>query len=199
MDEGLFERLREVRGEVAREIAKPAYIVFNDASLKDMARRRPTADDGLSLCVGVGPKKLEDFGERFLKEIGAFCTEHGLTVDVTPDGSAPAGGGMFGAGRAVSRNAVAAFPLFRDGMTVEDAARELRIAESTAAGYLKDYILETKHDDPTTWIDPAVARRAREAFEACGLQRLKPAFEHLDGAVSYEDLKIVAACMAANR
>ena len=199
VDEGLFERLREVRGEVAKEIAKPAYIVFNDASLKDMARRRPTTADGLSLCVGVGPKKLEDFGERFLEEIGDHSTEHGLTVDVDPDGagSGSSGGGMFGGGRAVSRTAIAAFPLFRDGMNAEDAARELRVTESTAAGYLRQYILETKQDDPTVWVDPAVARKAREAFEACGLRRLKPAFEHLDGAVSYEDLKIVAACMAA--
>ncbi|NNJ27239.1 DNA helicase RecQ [Alienimonas chondri] len=200
VDEHLFERLREVRGEVAKEIAKPAYIVFNDASLKDMARRRPTDEDGLSMCVGVGPKKLEDFGERFLKEIGTFCTEHGLTTDVTPEGASAAAttGSMFGGTRAVSRNAIAAFPLFRDGMGVEDAARELRVTDSTAAGYLKQYILETKHDDPTTWVDPAAARKAREAFEACGLQRLKPAFEHLDGTVSYDDLKIVAACMASN-
>ena len=201
VDERLFEQLRGVRGEVAREIGKPAYIVFNDVSLKDMARRRPTTEEGLSLCVGVGPKKLEDFGERFLKEIGTFCTEHGLTVDVTPEGATPAEttGSMFGGGRSVSRSAIAAFPLFRDGGDVESVARELRVAESTAAGYLKAYILETKQDDPTRWLDPAVARQAREAFEACGLQRLKPAFEHLDGAVSYEDLKIVAACMAVGQ
>ena len=200
VDEGLFERLREVRGEVAREISKPAYIVFNDQSLKDMARRRPSTPDGLTLCVGVGPKKLDDFGERFLTEISAHCDEHGLTRDVTPDGEAPGagtGGSMFGGGRKVSQNALNAFPLFRDGLHPRDVALELRITEGTAANYLRDYILETKHDDPTAWVDAGDARRAREAFEACGLRRLKPAFEHLDGAVPYEDLKIVAACMAA--
>ncbi|QDT14325.1 DNA helicase RecQ [Alienimonas californiensis] len=202
VDEELFEHLRGVRGEVAREIGKPAYIVFNDASLKDMARRRPTTEEGLSHCVGVGPKKLEDFGERFLEEIGAHCAEHGLTVDVEGGGASgggASGGSMFGGSRSISRNAAAAFPLFRDGLGVADAARELRVTESTAAGYLRDYILETKHDDPTTWVEPAAARQAREAFEACGLHRLKPAFEHLDGAVSYDDLKIVAACMAAGQ
>ena len=200
VDEMLFEHLRGVRGEVARDLGKPAYIVFNDQSLKDMARRRPSSDEGLTLCVGVGPKKLEDFGERFLREIGEHCDEHGLSRDVTPPGESPGagtGGSMFGAGRTVNRNAVAAFPLFRDGHDVDSVARELRVTESTAAGYLRDYILETRHDDPTTWVDAATARKAREAFEACGLRRLKPAFEHLDGAVSYEDLKIVAACMAA--
>ncbi|MFH5804505.1 DNA helicase RecQ [Alienimonas sp. DA493] len=203
VDEELFEHLRGVRGEVAREIGKPAYIVFNDASLKDMARRRPTTEEGLSHCVGVGPKKLEDFGERFLEEINAHCSEHGLTVDVEVGAAGGTGGGsggsMFGGGRSISRNAAAAFPLFRDGLGVEDAARELGVTDRTAVGYLRDYILETKHDDPTTWVAPAVARQAREAFEACGLQRLKPAFEHLDGAVSYDDLKIVAACMAAGQ
>ena len=196
VDESLFEHLRGVRGEVAREIGKPAYIVFNDQSLKDMARRRPTSEEGLGLCVGVGPKKLEDFGERFLKEIGTFCSEHGLTVDVTPANDPPAGG-MFGGGRSVNRNAVAAFPLFRDGHDVDSVARELRVATGTAAGYLRDYILETKQEDPTAWVDAATARKAREAFEQCGLKRLKPAFEFLDGAVSYDDLRVVAACMAA--
>ena len=204
VDEELFEHLRGVRGEVAREISKPAYIVFNDLSLRDMARRRPSTPEGLSLCVGVGPKKLEDFGERFLEEIGAHCDEHGLTRDVTPPGESPGAGtggagGMFGGGRKLSQNAVAAFPLFRDGLSPADAARELRVTEGTAANYLREYILETGHDDPTVWVDPGDARRAREAFEACGLRRLKPAFEHLDGAVSYEDLKIVAACMAAGQ
>ncbi|MEM9702738.1 MAG: helix-turn-helix domain-containing protein, partial [Planctomycetota bacterium] len=111
----------------------------------------------------------------------------------------PPSGSMFDGQRGVSRNAIAAFPLFREGMAVEDAARELRIADSTAASYLKEYILETKHEDPTVWVDPGAARKAREAFEACGLRRLKPAFEHLDGAVSYDDLRIVAACMAAGQ
>ena len=199
VDEGLFEHLRGVRGEIARELGKPAYIVFNDQSLKDMARRRPTNDETLGRCVGVGPKKLEDFGERFLKEIGAHCDEHGLTRDVTPDGAddQPAvSSAVFGSGQSVSRGALAAFPLFRDGHDADSVARETGVTAGTARGYLTAYIRETGSDDPTLWLDAETARKAREAFEQCGLKRLKPAFEHLDGAVSYDDLRIVAACMA---
>ena len=201
VDEGLFEHLRSVRSDVARDIEKPAYIVFNDQSLKDMARRRPSSPEGLALCVGVGPKKLEDFGDRFLGEIGAHCDEHGLTRDVTPPGEPPAAAAVspsLSGTRKVSRNAEAAFPLFERGLAPADVAVELRVAESTAANYLRDYILHSGHDDPTTWVDPGDARKAREAFEACGLRRLKPAFDHLDGAVDYDALRIVAACMAAS-
>ena len=70
VDRGLFERLRAVRLEIARERRVPPYVIFHDTTLRDMARRRPASLAELRQVYGVGLRKAEDLGERFLAEIG---------------------------------------------------------------------------------------------------------------------------------
>ncbi|MEM7628967.1 MAG: ATP-dependent DNA helicase RecQ [Planctomycetota bacterium] len=61
-----FERLRALRKSIADENGVPPYVVFNDATLRDMARRRPADGEAMLEVKGVGRKKLELFGEAFL-------------------------------------------------------------------------------------------------------------------------------------
>ena len=62
-----FTDLRAWRAEVAREHNLPAYIVFNDATLADMARTAPQTMDDLAGISGVGVKKLQAYGEQLLR------------------------------------------------------------------------------------------------------------------------------------
>ena len=71
VDRDLFERLRELRRELADEKSVPAYVVFGDASLRDMARQRPAAPAEFLEVHGVGQKKAADYGEVFLAAIGS--------------------------------------------------------------------------------------------------------------------------------
>ncbi len=73
VDRDLFEHLRSLRQEIARDRAVPAYVVFSDRTLRDMARVKPTDELTLRSVHGVGEKKLADFGARFLEAIGDFC------------------------------------------------------------------------------------------------------------------------------
>src|SRR5262249_37299469 len=68
-DEALFEKLRALRRELADERKVPAYIVFGDATLRQMARECPTSDDQLSHISGVGDKKRIEFGQKFINVI----------------------------------------------------------------------------------------------------------------------------------
>ena len=72
VDHGLFEHLRGVRRELADERGVPAFVIFSDASLRDMARRKPDSPDAFLEVHGVGEAKLEQFAARFLAEIRAF-------------------------------------------------------------------------------------------------------------------------------
>jgi ATP-dependent DNA helicase RecQ len=65
-DEDLFQRLRALRRELADERGVPAYVVFSDATLRDMARARPADQAALLAVPGVGAIKLERYGEAFL-------------------------------------------------------------------------------------------------------------------------------------
>jgi ATP-dependent DNA helicase RecQ len=62
----LFERLRQLRKALADSRNVPAYVVFSDATLLEMARRRPTSEEDLLAVSGVGPKKLATYGAIFL-------------------------------------------------------------------------------------------------------------------------------------
>lgn len=68
-DEGLFEKLRQLRRRIADERGVPPYIVFSDVSLRQMARYYPTDASAFSDINGVGNKKLDEFGQVFMNEI----------------------------------------------------------------------------------------------------------------------------------
>ena len=72
-EERLFAHLRTVRKELADRQGVPAYIVFGDATLREMATRRPGTDDELLAVNGVGETKLKRYGEAFLEAIRAFA------------------------------------------------------------------------------------------------------------------------------
>jgi ATP-dependent DNA helicase RecQ len=65
-DEALWQRLRALRLEIAREQAVPPYVIFHDATLLAMVRDRPLDLDALAAIPGVGASKLRRYGERFL-------------------------------------------------------------------------------------------------------------------------------------
>ncbi len=81
VDRGLFERLRALRRELADERGVPAYIVFGDAALRDMARLRPASIDQFLQVKGVGEKKLADYGQTFVDAITDYCREHDTSMD----------------------------------------------------------------------------------------------------------------------
>ncbi len=81
VDRGLFEALRALRRELADERGVPAYVLFNDATLRDMARLRPGSRDAFLNVRGIGERKLADLGDRFLEEISSYCRVNRLPLD----------------------------------------------------------------------------------------------------------------------
>ncbi|WP_331776079.1 DNA helicase RecQ [Sulfurospirillum sp. 1612] len=71
-----FEALRALRTKIAKEINLPAYVVFSDATLKEMAQKLPHDSDALLQINGVGPSKLEKYGTQFLQKIQEIRTHH---------------------------------------------------------------------------------------------------------------------------
>ena len=69
VDRDLFERLRAVRLEIARSRGVPPYVIFHDATLREMARTRPASLDALLEVKGVGARKADDLGGVFLDAI----------------------------------------------------------------------------------------------------------------------------------
>jgi len=81
VDPGLFESLRLLRREIARERSVPAYVLFSDATLRDMARLRPGSPAALLRVRGVGERKVADLGKRFIEAIASYCRDNRLPLD----------------------------------------------------------------------------------------------------------------------
>ncbi len=70
-----------LRTSLASERHVPAYIIFGDAALRDMARRRPSTLECFLNVRGVGETKCEQYGRVMVEKIRAYCLEHALDLD----------------------------------------------------------------------------------------------------------------------
>ncbi len=197
VDRELFEELRKLRTSKANEMGLPPYLVFGDAALRDMARRRPSTPEGFLKVSGVGKKKCDDFGDEFTAVIRAHCEAKGLKMDVTPSmtpspvkstPSAKKAGGP-------SAGALTAFPMFREGLSVADVSSRMARAESTVQGYLNQFLEGEKITDPSPWVHLPLVERIEKAIAIVGGEgALRPIFEQLDGSVSYDAIHVVVRC-----
>jgi len=207
VDRQLFESLRELRREFATEQGVPAYIVFGDATLRDLARRRPSTTESLLQVNGIGQKKCDDYGQQFLEHILDYCHETGVeqdctaapTPDSTPDSTPapiPDPTSVERPRSGLTASAVSSFPHFKAGTSIAETALKMARAESTIHGYLGQFIKHEQITDPSPWVDFATVERIRTALDTVEGDRLKPIFDHLGGEVSYDQIRIVASCLA---
>ncbi|WP_318036637.1 DNA helicase RecQ [Dethiobacter alkaliphilus] len=75
-DDNLFAQLRSLRKEIADRENIPPYVVFSDATLREMSERRPADSQSLLRINGVGEKKLEKYGAHFIDAINAYLQEN---------------------------------------------------------------------------------------------------------------------------
>lgn len=87
----LFEELRKVRLEIAREETLPPYIIFNDKTLIDMCVKLPADENDLLKVSGIGERKLEKYGKRFLSAIKSFIDAHPDTIISMQDNTGKTG------------------------------------------------------------------------------------------------------------
>ena len=195
VDRELFEVLREMRGSLAAEKQVPAYVIFSDASLRDMSRRRPSTLDAFRIVHGVGQKKLDDYGETFLAAILGHCDQCNLTMDVAVKAASYSSQGSSAASKLPKANALAAFPHFEAGLSIAEVAKKTDRAESTVQTYLQDFLRHKNITDPSNWVGAEVAAAVSTAYEKLGPGPLKPLYLELQEKVSYNDIRTVLTCI----
>ena len=77
VDEELFQKLRRVRERLAAKEFVPAYIVFSDATLRDMCNKRPSNEEEMLAISGVGKYKMDKYGEAFLQALAEYAESSG--------------------------------------------------------------------------------------------------------------------------
>lgn len=188
VDRGLFESLRSLRREVAVERGVPPYVLFSDATLRDMARARPGSPAAFLNVRGIGERKLADLGPRVLEHIAAYCRDHQLRLDVASGGRP-----RLPRERRPSDTKKKAFDMFARGASVEQVTAATGRAVGTSWGYLADYVAGTRPERLDPWIDRETYQKVSAAIDEVGSTYLKPIFEHLRGSVAYEHIRLVVA------
>jgi len=197
VDRGLFDALREVRREIARGKGVPAYIVFGDAALRDMARRRPSSVDRFLEVSGVGRTKARQYGERFVAAIRDYAASHGLELDVDPSvRPAPRPKRVRRRfRRTVDLARGIAYERFDRGESVSVVAASIEVSPAAALKYLLDYIDDKGLTSPEPWVDGRLFERVAGAAEEAGLARPMKIVKALGGDVEYDEVRIAIACL----
>ena len=199
VDRGLFDALRNLRRELAEERSVPAFVIFSDAALRDMARRRPSTLAAFRLVSGVGERKQAEFGAQFVHAISIYCRTHGLTSD-----QMPAIGGSSEpviVRRKESRpneQKDQALRMLRAGTPVAEVALATGRAESTVWSYLEELIAADASLDIRQWVDEATIERVRRHAHLVEGNSAKPIFEALEQQVPYGVIRIVIAHLQLN-
>ncbi len=177
LNNSLFERLRQLRLEIAREEDIPAYLIFNDAALKDMEKQRPMSDSEFMLINGVGRKKMEDYGFRFIKEIIAFSKEkrEKKTKKKTKKGN----------------TLKETLSLYKDGLSVEEIAKERGVARNTIFSHLIKLYDEGEEVNLKQFVPKSELQSIKTAKKKLdNPSGLRTYFEHFEEAIPYETIKI---------
>jgi len=186
----LFEALRRLRRELAEEAKVPPYVVFSDRSLTDLAAVRPTTDSAFRSIHGVGERKATAYAAPVLDVIRAFVAEHGTEID--PDRAV-----VTVAEDDEPRRSDESARAFQSGMSLDQIAARWSIKRDRVLYHLSRYVREGGRIDPgkilgESGLDEAMRARSLTALERLGTHALRPAFDDLEGAVSYPELRILA-------
>jgi ATP-dependent DNA helicase RecQ len=169
----LFEILRKLRAELAKEEEVPAYIIFNDATLKQMETQRPMSDEEFLAIDGVGKAKLEKYGDSFIKAIIEF--QKNKVVRKKKEGS----------------TYKETLELFQSGMTVEEIAKKRKLGTTTITSHLAKLYLDGHPIDLSIYITAAEISKIAEAkIKLESPNALKPYFEYFEEQMAYDKIRI---------
>ena len=194
VDHGLFESLRTLRRQIADERDVPAYVLFSDATLRDMARVRPGSASALLGIRGVGERKLADLGPPFLERIANYCRAQELPLDAALSSRPPRE-----RVRKPNNAKDEAFELFINGASVEQVTTRTGRTIGTTWGYLAEFIQNRRPEGLEPWINQKTYRAIADAVKELGTEYLQSVFERLGGKVTYEQIRLVVAHLNATR
>ena len=179
-----FEKLKELRLELAKEEGRPPFTVFSDATLREMAKTLPTSRDDLLNISGVGDVKFERYGNRFMslmEEIKSQGTAEEKVVEeqvVKPPH--------------LSSDEFTAL-LFSEGLSAEDVAQKRNLSTTTVIDHLIKSYNSGKSVDLSALYKAEEEKLIMEVVRELGEPKLKEIKQKLPDTISYETIRVVLA------
>ena len=178
-NKALYEELRSIRTQLAKEENVPPYIIFSDKSLNDMVSLLPKTSSNFLDVSGVGQAKLEKYGSKFLAVINAFKTKQENTSSTTVASS---------------------FELYKQGLSLDAIAKERKLKSTTILVHLVDAFIEGKEIDLSSYVSEDNIKFVLDAYEKCEQPlAMKPIFDLLEEKVSYNEIRVALAILKVNK
>jgi len=177
INEDLFALLKELRAKISKKANIAAYLVFSDATLKEMSGFRPTSEDAMREISGVGEYKLEKYGGQFIEAIRKFLASQTKTGKVVKGGTA-----------------LLTYEYFRQGMPVEQIAHKRELNLGTIYTHFAT-LYENGYDiDVSKFVNSKELDLIRKAIKAVGhTTSLRAIFEKLDERIPYHKIRLAIA------
>lgn len=181
-----FDKLRQRRKELATAENVPPYVIFSDKTLIEMAQKKPRSRTDLLAISGVGLKKLEKYGEPFLKAL------HGDEMDFS---------GIFQKDEEEKSRTEKIGDMFNEGMGLGGLQEHFRMKNTALIGHLISYqeefrLLDKEMLEKTMNLEPALRNRIAGLIETLGESRLKQIQQELGDQVNMNQLKILLLWLA---
>jgi ATP-dependent DNA helicase RecQ len=174
LKDDLFEVLRTLRKQLADKQNIPAYQVFSDVTLQEMASEKPTTEDEIMQITGVGERKCQLYGPEFINEIINFIYKQ------NKQGNSIKGSTY-----------LATLELYQKGFSAEDIARERTLNPVTVYSHLA-YLYEKGHSiDLMKYITNEDIQKVEAAVNTIeGAAKLKDIFEYLNETIPYHVIRL---------
>ncbi|MBK5245338.1 MAG: helix-turn-helix domain-containing protein, partial [Eubacteriaceae bacterium] len=190
-DEGLFLQLKALRYSLSQEKELPPFMIFHDASLKEMAAYFPLDQENFLKINGVGQAKYENYGDLFIKEIQNFVDENPIEIRQRPAPEENPIQETTGAKESKVGSHDTTYEAFIQGQSLGEIVTNRGLSLNTVLGHLMRCDQEGKTVDWTGFIDETKEKEILDAIESVGLDGLKPIKAALPETCSYDDIKIV--------
>ena len=183
----LLDQLRGVRKRLADEQSVPPYIVFSDASLRQMAQQRPITTEAFATISGVGKRKLEQYGQVFTQEIQQYCQAHNLVPMTVGKPDVPRSTGE------LTSTYITTHTLHQQGLSPSEIALERGLRLGTIIEHLNQLIEMGQEVDLSTLVSPERQVPIFEAIEKVGSHSLRTIRDELGETFDYNEIRLVRA------
>jgi len=173
VDNSLFETLRKLRSEIAKAEGVPAFVIFNDATLRQLEAERPMSEEEFLKIDGVGKVKLEKYGHSFIKAITEF--QKNKTVRAKADGS----------------TYTITLEMCQSGLSVDEIAVKRNLGVGTITSHLAKLYTDGHPIDLSSYITTEeIAKIAEAKIKLESPNALKPYFEYFEELMPYNKISI---------
>lgn len=192
----LFEQLKKLRNTIAHEENVPAYLIFSDSSLIDLATYLPFTTEDLSKISGFGVYKIEKYGEAFLTQVQDYCNEYGLDTRIELKQPKRERKSKLPRERETDTKKIS-LDLYQSGMSIEDIAAQRSLSVSTIETHLSYYISSGKLNI-ADFVSAEKQEQIQTALAKHGKGSLRLLKENLPDQISYGAIRFTIAATEIN-